>query len=89
MFRFLIFGTWILPFAGPLLIGTVANNFIIKVKQVALTLVCIGIFLLHGGSILLAAGVVMSHYVNMNLFDSLSFCAGIILIFTCSIKSLR
>lgn len=37
MFRFLIFGTWILPLAGPLLIGTVANNFIIKVKQVALT----------------------------------------------------
>jgi hypothetical protein len=30
MFRLLIFGTWILPFAGPLLIGTVANNFIIK-----------------------------------------------------------
>ncbi|KAG5558965.1 hypothetical protein RHGRI_008798 [Rhododendron griersonianum] len=30
MFRFLIFGTWILPLAGPLLIGTVANNFIIK-----------------------------------------------------------
>ncbi|KAF7147785.1 hypothetical protein RHSIM_Rhsim03G0219000 [Rhododendron simsii] len=30
MFRFLIFGTWILPLAGPLLIGRVANNFIIK-----------------------------------------------------------
>uniref|UniRef100_A0A5B6YYL7 Replicase polyprotein 1ab n=1 Tax=Davidia involucrata TaxID=16924 RepID=A0A5B6YYL7_DAVIN len=30
LFRFLIFATWILPFAGPLLIGTVANNFVIK-----------------------------------------------------------
>lgn len=31
LFRCLIFATWILPFAGPLLIGTLANNFIIKV----------------------------------------------------------
>ncbi|KAA8540126.1 hypothetical protein F0562_026818 [Nyssa sinensis] len=30
LFRFLIFATWVLPFAGPLLIGTVANNFVIK-----------------------------------------------------------
>ncbi|KAK6936436.1 hypothetical protein RJ641_033466 [Dillenia turbinata] len=30
LFRFLIFTTWILPLAGPLLIGTVANNFVIK-----------------------------------------------------------
>ncbi|XVF06932.1 hypothetical protein REPUB_Repub06bG0093700 [Reevesia pubescens] len=30
LFRFLIFAIWILPFAGPLLIGTVANNFVIK-----------------------------------------------------------
>ncbi|XWS58796.1 hypothetical protein CRYUN_Cryun08bG0064400 [Craigia yunnanensis] len=30
LFRFLIFATWILPFAGPLLIGTVANNLAIK-----------------------------------------------------------
>ncbi|KAK4766607.1 hypothetical protein SAY87_008249 [Trapa incisa] len=30
LFRCLIFATWILPFAGPLLIGTVANNLIIK-----------------------------------------------------------
>ncbi|KAI8013275.1 hypothetical protein LOK49_LG05G00372 [Camellia lanceoleosa] len=30
LFRFLIFATWILPFAGPLLIGTVANNLVIK-----------------------------------------------------------
>ncbi|TYJ38112.1 hypothetical protein E1A91_A05G421300v1 [Gossypium mustelinum] len=30
MFRCLIFATWILPFAGPLLIGTVANNLVIK-----------------------------------------------------------
>ncbi|KAE8676445.1 membrane steroid-binding protein 2-like [Hibiscus syriacus] len=30
MFRCIIFATWILPFAGPLLIGTVANNLVIK-----------------------------------------------------------
>ncbi|XP_021281687.1 uncharacterized protein LOC110414671 [Herrania umbratica] len=30
LFRFLIFATWILPFAGPLLIGAVANNLVIK-----------------------------------------------------------
>ncbi|XP_058183728.1 uncharacterized protein LOC131301444 [Rhododendron vialii] len=30
MFRFFIFAVWILPFAGPLLIGTIANNFVIK-----------------------------------------------------------
>ncbi|XAR52105.1 hypothetical protein NMG60_11020007 [Bertholletia excelsa] len=30
LFRFLIFATWVLPFAGPLLIGTVANNLVIK-----------------------------------------------------------
>ncbi|THF98000.1 uncharacterized protein LOC114314858 isoform X1 [Camellia sinensis] len=30
LFRFLILATWILPFAGPLLIGTVANNLVIK-----------------------------------------------------------
>ncbi|XP_065853061.1 uncharacterized protein [Euphorbia lathyris] len=30
LFRFLIFATWILPFAAPLLIGTVANNLVIK-----------------------------------------------------------
>ncbi|KAL7003707.1 hypothetical protein U1Q18_004855 [Sarracenia purpurea var. burkii] len=30
LFRFLVVGTWLLPFAGPLLIGTVANNFVIK-----------------------------------------------------------
>ncbi|KAH1038216.1 hypothetical protein J1N35_039959 [Gossypium stocksii] len=30
MFRCLIFATWMLPFAGPLLIGTVANNLVIK-----------------------------------------------------------
>jgi ribosomal protein S27E len=30
LFRVLIFATWVLPFAGPLLIGAVANNFIIK-----------------------------------------------------------
>ncbi|XP_002278704.1 uncharacterized protein LOC100247606 [Vitis vinifera] len=30
LFRFLIFATWVLPFAGPLLIGTFANNFVIK-----------------------------------------------------------
>ncbi|XVF30405.1 hypothetical protein REPUB_Repub16aG0054400 [Reevesia pubescens] len=30
LFRFLIFATWILPIAGPLLIGTVANNLVIK-----------------------------------------------------------
>ncbi|XP_022718542.1 uncharacterized protein LOC111276875 isoform X2 [Durio zibethinus] len=33
LFRFLIFATWILPFAGPLLIGTVANNLVIKVQN--------------------------------------------------------
>ncbi|GMY06467.1 replicase polyprotein 1ab protein [Fagus crenata] len=30
LFRILIFATWILPFAGPLLIGTIANNLVIK-----------------------------------------------------------
>ncbi|KAF7133196.1 hypothetical protein RHSIM_Rhsim09G0211500 [Rhododendron simsii] len=30
MFRFFIFAVWILPFAGPLLIGRIANNFVIK-----------------------------------------------------------
>ncbi|PSS32910.1 Maturase [Actinidia chinensis var. chinensis] len=30
LFRFLIFGTWLLPFAGPILIGTVAKNLVIK-----------------------------------------------------------
>ncbi|CAK9311185.1 unnamed protein product [Citrullus colocynthis] len=30
LFRFLIFATWILPFAGPLLIGTFANSLVIK-----------------------------------------------------------
>ncbi|KAJ8772044.1 hypothetical protein K2173_027221 [Erythroxylum novogranatense] len=30
LFRFLIFATWILPFAGPLLIGTLGNNLFIK-----------------------------------------------------------
>ncbi|XP_050214391.1 uncharacterized protein LOC126665600 [Mercurialis annua] len=30
LFRFLIFATWVLPFAAPLLIGTVANNLVIK-----------------------------------------------------------
>ncbi|XP_041021823.1 uncharacterized protein LOC121263096 [Juglans microcarpa x Juglans regia] len=30
LFRFLIFTTCILPFAGPLLIGTIANNLVIK-----------------------------------------------------------
>ncbi|EPS71910.1 hypothetical protein M569_02850, partial [Genlisea aurea] len=30
LFRFLIFATWILPFAGPLLIGSLANNLVIK-----------------------------------------------------------
>ncbi|OVA15307.1 hypothetical protein BVC80_841g17 [Macleaya cordata] len=30
MFRILIFATWVLPFAAPLLIGTVANNFVIE-----------------------------------------------------------
>ncbi|XP_027103487.1 uncharacterized protein [Coffea arabica] len=30
LFRFLIFATWVLPFAGPLLIGAVANNLVIK-----------------------------------------------------------
>ncbi|KAK8698270.1 hypothetical protein V6N13_114395 [Hibiscus sabdariffa] len=30
LFRFLIFSIWILPFAGPLLIGTIANNLVIK-----------------------------------------------------------
>ncbi|XP_077235223.1 uncharacterized protein LOC143877202 [Tasmannia lanceolata] len=29
-FRFLILATWVLPFAAPLLIGTVANNFVIE-----------------------------------------------------------
>ncbi|KAJ9185501.1 hypothetical protein P3X46_005131 [Hevea brasiliensis] len=30
LFRSLIFATWVLPFAAPLLIGTVANNLVIK-----------------------------------------------------------
>ncbi|TYH60242.1 hypothetical protein ES332_D08G280100v1 [Gossypium tomentosum] len=30
LFRFLIFAMWILPFAGPLLIGTIANSLVIK-----------------------------------------------------------
>ncbi|KAL8519676.1 hypothetical protein ACS0TY_010565 [Phlomoides rotata] len=30
LFRFLIFATWVLPFAGPLLIGAVAKNLVIK-----------------------------------------------------------
>uniref|UniRef100_A0A7N0VD09 Uncharacterized protein n=1 Tax=Kalanchoe fedtschenkoi TaxID=63787 RepID=A0A7N0VD09_KALFE len=30
LFRFLIFGVWVLPFAGPLLIGGLANNLMIK-----------------------------------------------------------
>lgn len=30
LFRVLIFATWVLPFAGPLLIGTVANNLVIR-----------------------------------------------------------
>ncbi|KAK1306156.1 hypothetical protein QJS10_CPA10g01087 [Acorus calamus] len=30
LFRFLIIATWVLPFAAPLLIGTVANNFVIE-----------------------------------------------------------
>ncbi|PIN02782.1 hypothetical protein CDL12_24704 [Handroanthus impetiginosus] len=30
LFRVLIFATWVLPFAGPLLIGAVANNLVIK-----------------------------------------------------------
>ncbi|KAJ6767250.1 hypothetical protein OIU79_023084 [Salix purpurea] len=29
-FRFFIFATWVLPIAGPLLIGTLANNLVIK-----------------------------------------------------------
>ncbi|KAM7279569.1 hypothetical protein ACFE04_006703 [Oxalis oulophora] len=30
LFRFIIFATWVLPIAGPLLIGAVANNLVIK-----------------------------------------------------------
>ncbi|KAJ8625982.1 hypothetical protein MRB53_019289 [Persea americana] len=30
LFRILILATWVLPFAAPLLIGTVANNFVIE-----------------------------------------------------------
>ncbi|OIW08763.1 hypothetical protein TanjilG_16344 [Lupinus angustifolius] len=30
LFRVLIFATWVLPFAGPLLIGTLANTLVIK-----------------------------------------------------------
>ncbi|KAL3650615.1 hypothetical protein CASFOL_007018 [Castilleja foliolosa] len=30
LFRILFFATWILPFAGPLLIGAIANNLVIK-----------------------------------------------------------
>ncbi|KAE9451813.1 hypothetical protein C3L33_16304, partial [Rhododendron williamsianum] len=37
MFRFFIFAVWILPFAGPLLIGTIAKIFVIKVKQVVVS----------------------------------------------------
>lgn len=35
LFRILIFATWVLPFAGPLLIGAVANNLVIKVNTKA------------------------------------------------------
>lgn len=31
LFRVIIVATWVLPIAGPLLIGAVANNFVIKV----------------------------------------------------------
>lgn len=31
LFRVLIFATWVLPFAAPLVIGAVANNLVIKV----------------------------------------------------------
>lgn len=30
LFRIMIFAVWVLPFAGPLLVGSVANNFVIK-----------------------------------------------------------
>ncbi|KAJ4958402.1 hypothetical protein NE237_025513 [Protea cynaroides] len=30
LFRVMIFATWVLPFAAPLLIGTVANNYVIQ-----------------------------------------------------------
>lgn len=30
LFRFLIFATWVLPFAGPLLLTAIANNIVIK-----------------------------------------------------------
>ncbi|CAM8888258.1 unnamed protein product [Rhodiola kirilowii] len=30
LFRFFIFGVWVLPLAGPLLIGSLANSFVIK-----------------------------------------------------------
>ncbi|KAI4331751.1 hypothetical protein L6164_016708 [Bauhinia variegata] len=30
LFRFLIIATWVLPFAGPLLLGTLANSLVIK-----------------------------------------------------------
>lgn len=31
LFRFLIIATWVLPFAGPLLLGSLANSLVIKV----------------------------------------------------------
>ncbi|KAL8166930.1 hypothetical protein V2J09_008429 [Rumex salicifolius] len=30
LFRIFIFSIWVLPFAGPLLIGTIANNFVVQ-----------------------------------------------------------
>ncbi|KAJ4982299.1 hypothetical protein NE237_033136 [Protea cynaroides] len=30
LFRFMIFATWVLPFAAPLVIGAVANNLVIQ-----------------------------------------------------------
>lgn len=35
LFRLLIFATWVLPFAAPLVIGAVANNLVIKVLLAA------------------------------------------------------
>ncbi|KAM3337020.1 hypothetical protein P3S68_032720 [Capsicum galapagoense] len=35
LFRILIIATWVLPFAGPLLIGVVANNLVIKLCRVS------------------------------------------------------
>ncbi|CAI9087033.1 OLC1v1020996C2 [Oldenlandia corymbosa var. corymbosa] len=40
MFRILIFATWVLPLAGPLLIGAFANNLVIKVKGSSIFLYC-------------------------------------------------